>query len=199
MPLLYFAEKGWWVLKPTQLFTKNTWIMKYTILMVLVIVAFAFSGCEQPIDYDKERAAIIAVINQETDAYLARDFDAVVATHVQDSLNMRLTAGPDNYVWLQGWEEVGKHLMGDETEDDLNPELHITVEKYNYRMKIYPNSAFVVCDQTWTSQYGEDVNEMNSIQVRFMEKIDNEWKISFVSWIGTNGYMEMEETEELFD
>jgi len=150
-------------------------------------------------DMEKERAAIIAVINQETDAYLERDFETVRSTHVQDSMNMRLTAGADNYVFLEGWEEVGKHLSGDETEDDLSEDLHITVEKSNYRMKIYPNSAFVVCDQKWTSQYDDDVTEMNSIQVRFMEKIEGEWKISFVSWIGTSGYIEMEDLEELFD
>lgn len=173
--------------------------MRYTILMVLAVILMVGTGCEKPIDYDKERAAIIKVINDETDAYLERDFESVVATHVQDSLNMRLTAGPDNYVWLQGWEEVGKHLMGDETEDDLSPDLHITVEKFNYRMKIYPNSAFVVCDQKWSSQYDEDVHQMNSIQVRFLEKIDDEWKISFVSWIDRSGYKNIEETEELFD
>jgi hypothetical protein len=172
--------------------------MRYTILLTLTIATFAVTGCEKPIDYEKERAAIIAVINEETDAYLARDFEACYATHVHDSLNMRLTAGPDGYVFLQGWDEVKRHLASDETEDDLNPELHITVEKYNFRMKIYPQSAFVVCDQTWTASFGDDVNEIPSIQVRFMEKLNDEWKISFVSWVGTKGYIE-DETEELYE
>jgi len=173
-------------------------MMRYFLILSLLVGAMAFSGCEETVDLEKERAAIIAVINQETDAYLARDFDAVIATHVHDSLNMRLTAGADNYVFLQGWDEIERHLTGDETEDDLSPDLHITVEKSNYRMKIYPQSAFVVCDQLWTSTFGDDVNEIESIQVRFMEKIEDEWKISFVSWIGTSGYMD-DETEELFD
>jgi hypothetical protein len=172
--------------------------MRYTILSILAISAMAFTGCEQPIDYEKEREAIIAVINLETDAYLARDFETCRSTHVHDSLNMRLTAGPDNYVFLQGWDEVEKHLTGNETEDDLSENLYITVEKSNYRMKIYPQSAFVVCDQLWTSRYDEDVTEIESIQVRFLEKIGEEWKISFVSWVGTSGY-HMEETEDFFD
>jgi hypothetical protein len=172
--------------------------MKYTILSTLFIAALVVTGCEKPIDYEKERAAIIAVVNEETDAYLARDFEACYATHVHDSLNMRLTAGADNYVFLQGWDEVKKHLSSDATEDDLNPDLHNTVRKYNFRMKIYPQSAFVVCDQTWTSSFDDDVTEIQSIQVRFLEKIDDQWKISFVSWIGTSGYS-AEETEELYD
>lgn len=173
--------------------------MRYSLLLFLVIFFLMGSGCENAIDYDKEKAAIIEVINKETDTYLARDFEGMFATHVQDSLNMRLTAGADNYVFVEGWEDVSRHMTGDETEDDLGSDLHITVEKSNYRMKLYPNSAFVVCDQKWTSNYDGDVNEINSIQVRFLEKIEGEWKISFVSFIGTSGYEEMEETEELED
>jgi hypothetical protein len=172
--------------------------MRYTILLTLAVIAVSFTACEKPIDYEKERAAIIEVINLETDAYLARDFETCRATHVHDSLNMRLTAGRDSYVFLQGWEEVEKHLTGNETEDDLSEDLYISVEKSNYRMKIYPQSAFVVCDQLWTSKYDDDVTEIKSIQVRFLEKIGEDWKISFVSWVGTSGYPE-EETEELFD
>jgi hypothetical protein len=172
--------------------------MRYTILSALIIAAFAVTGCEKAIDYEKEKAAIIAVMEKETQTYIDRDFEGMFSTHVQDSLNMRLTAGADNYVFAEGWENVSRHMTGDQTEDDLGPDLHITVEKSNYRMKIYPGSAFVVCDQKWITQYDDDVVEMNSIQVRFLEKIDGEWKISFVSFIGTDGYMDYE-TEVLYD
>ncbi len=170
--------------------------MKYTILFALIIAVFAISGCEKAIDYEK--AAIIALMEKETQTYIDRDFDGMFSTHVQDSTNIRLTAGVDNYVFAEGWEDVSRHMTGDETEDDLGVDIHTTVEKTNYRMKIYPITAFVVCDQKWTSQYDDDVVEINSIQVRFLEKVEGEWKISFVSFIGIDGYME-DETEELFD
>lgn len=172
--------------------------MRYTILSALIIAAFAVTGCEKAIDYEKEKAAIIAVMEKETQTYIDRDFEGMFSTHVQDSLNMRLTAGADNYVFAEGWEDVSRHMTGDQTEDDLGPDLHITVEKSNFRMKIYPITAFVVCDQKWITQYDDEVVEMNSIQVRFLEKIEGEWKISFVSFIGTDGYMDYE-TEELYD
>lgn len=169
--------------------------MRYTIPIALAIVTLSFTGCEKAIDYEAERAAIIAVMEKETQAYIDRDFDAMFSTHVHDSLNMRLTAGADNYVWVLGWEDVKRHMTGDQTEDDLGPNVHINVEKSNYRMKIYPQSAFVVCDQKWTSQYETDTVEIKSIQVRFLEKVEGEWKISFVSFIGTSGYGN-EETDE---
>lgn len=173
--------------------------MRYSLLFFSLSLAILSTGCEKAVDIDTEKAAIIEVINRETETYLARDFESMFATHVQDSLNMRLTAGADNFVFAEGWEDVSRHMTGDETEDDLGPDLHISVVKSNYRMKLYPNSAFVVCDQKWSSDYGDDVTEINSIQVRFLEKIEGEWKISFVSFIGTSGYQEMEETEELED
>jgi len=171
--------------------------MKATIPLLLIILGLGISSCKPSFDPEKEKEAIIKVINKETEAYLARDFDAMYDTHVQDSLNMRLTAGADSYVFVEGWRNVSKHMAGDETEDELGPDLHINVEKSNYRMRVHPHSAFVVCDQTWTADYGDDVTEIKSIQVRFLEKIEGEWKISFVSFIGTSGYNEMEEMEEL--
>jgi hypothetical protein len=173
--------------------------MRYTILFSVAIVALILTGCEQPIDYEKEKTAIIEVMDKETQSYIDRDFEAMYATHVHDSLNMRLTAGADNYVFAEGWEQVSKHMSGGETEDDLGPDIHINVERSNFKMRIYPESAFVVCDQKWISSYDEDTIEINSIQVRFLEKIEGEWKISFVSFVGTSGYREMEETEELED
>ncbi|MDF1575818.1 MAG: hypothetical protein P1P86_11580 [Bacteroidales bacterium] len=173
--------------------------MRYTILSILIIAVFALTGCEEAIDYEKEKAAIIAVMDKETQTYIDRDFEGMFSTHLQDSTNIRLTAGADNYVFAEGWEDVSRHMTGNQTEDDLGPDLHINVEKFNYRMKICNESAFVVCNQVWTSRYDDDVTEIESIQVRFLEKIDGEWKISFVSYIGTSGYNDVEETEELFD
>lgn len=164
---------------------------------MLIIAAMIFTGCQPKVDFEKEKAAIIAVMEKETQSYIDRDFEEMYSTHLQDSTNIRLTAGADNYVFAEGWDQVSKHMTGEETEDELGPDLHITVKKYNYRMKIYPESAFVVCDQLWSSSYDDDITEISSIQVRFLEKIDGEWKISFVSFIGTSGYRDMEETEQL--
>ena len=179
--------------------------MKYTILFALIIAVFTISGCEEALDIEKEKAAIIAVMEKETQTYIDRDFEGMFSTHIQDSTNIRLTAGADNYVFAEGWEDVSRHMTGDETEDDLGIDLHITVEKTDYRFKICPQSAFVVCNQKWTSSFDDDVIEIKSIQVRYLEKVDGEWKISFVSFIGTSGYDHygddegFDNDEELFD
>jgi hypothetical protein len=175
--------------------------MKNYLISIVIISLAGATGCQQKpsIDIEKEKQAIIDVINAETDAYLAFDFDALADKHIQDSTNLRLSAGRDNYVFCDGWEEVSEYLKeaieGEESPEDRNR----TVSKSNYRIKVYPESAWVLCDEVWTYHYETDTVRIKSIQVRFLEKVDGEWKINFLSFVGTSGYDELDESEEVLD
>ncbi len=111
--------------------------MRYIILFTLAIFALPFTGCEQALDYEKEKAAIIEVMNKETQTYIDRDFEGMFSTHVQDSTNIRLTAGADNYVFAEGWEEVSKHMTGDKTEDDLGIDLHVRQRNFDLHIGLF--------------------------------------------------------------
>jgi ketosteroid isomerase-like protein len=173
--------------------------MKYFGTVLFAAMAFFFTACQPIVDVEAEKQAIIDVINAETDAYLDFDFDKVISFYVQDSLNFRLTTGADDHVFLEGWDEVEAFFRQDilEGNPDALPNTHINVEKDNYRIKLYSESAFVLCTETWTYTTDDNVIEINSRQVRFMEKVEGEWKIAFLSFIGTSGYEEEEELEEL--
>ena len=127
------------------------------------------------------------------------DFEKVASFYVKDSLNFRLSTGADAHVFLEGWEQVEdffrKDLIKEEPEEPSST--HIKVEKDNYRIKLYSESAYVVCTERWTYTTTDKVIEIDSRQVRFMEKVDGEWKIAFLSFIGTSGYEAEEELEEL--
>jgi len=164
------------------------------VLSVLFMVS-----CQQRVDVEAEKRAIIDVINAETQAYMDFDFEKVISYYVKDSLNFRLTTGADNHVFLEGWEEVEAFFRDELIESNPNtPEdTHISVEKNNYRIKVYENSAYVVCTEKWTYTRPNNLIEIESLQVRFMEKVDGEWKIAFLSFIGTSGYEEEELLEEM--
>jgi len=91
------------------------------------LLYFACKGWRATKPIEKEKAAIIAVMEKETQTYIDRDFEGMFSTHIQDSTNIRLTAGADNYVFAEGWKDVSRHMTGDETEDDLGIDLHINV------------------------------------------------------------------------
>ena len=176
----------------------NLVIMKTPGIIFLLFPVIWMVSCENTVDVEAEKQAIIDVINAETNAYLAFDFDKVKSFYVQDSLNFRLTTGADDHVFLEGWDEI-ELFFRDELIDG-NPhtpaDTHINVLKNNYRIKVYQRSAYVLCSENWTYTMPEKTIEINSLQVRFMEKVDGEWKIAFLSFIGTSGYEEEEELEE---
>lgn len=165
-----------------------------TVIAVLFMVS-----CQQQADPEAEKQAIIDVINAETQAYMDFDFEGVISYYVQDSLNFRLTTGADNHVFLEGWGEVEAFFRDELIDSNPNtPEdTHVRVEKDHYRIKLYEDAAYVICNETWTYTRPDNLIEIKSLQVRFMEKVEGEWKIAFLSFIGTSGYEEEELLEEM--
>lgn len=167
-------------------------------MSTLLIVLFMVS-CKQQVDVEAEKQAIIDVINAETQAYMDFDFEKVISYYVQDSLDFRLTTGADSYVFLQGWDEVEAFFRDEliDSNPNIPEDTHVNVEKDNFRIKIYENAAYVLCNEKWTYTQPGNLIEIESLQVRFMEKVDGEWKITFLSFIGTSGYEEEEMLEEM--
>jgi len=171
--------------------------MKIYAVVITFLLSLFVSACQQPVDVEAEKAKIIELINSETDAYLNYDFDALAATHLQDSTSIRLSAGRDAYMFLEGWDQISEYFKSEIEGEEAPEDRNVTVEKSNYRIKVFPESAWVVCDEKWIYHYETDTVEINSIQVRFLEKVDGEWKINFLSFVGTSGYDELDESEEV--
>ena len=173
--------------------------MKTPAIVIIFFSVIWMISCRNATDVEAEKQAIIDVINAETDAYLEFDFEKVKSFYVQDSLNFRLTTGADDHVFLEGWDEIESFFRDEliRSNPHVPADTHVNVSKNNYRIKVYERSAYVVCSENWTYTMSEKRIEINSLQVRFMEKVDGEWKIAFLSFIGTSGYEEEEELEEL--
>ena len=71
--------------------------MKKYLWTLFAIILLAGTSCQEKIDIEKEKAAIIAVIEEETNAFRDRDFDRFAATYVQDKTFIRLNASKDDY------------------------------------------------------------------------------------------------------
>ena len=169
--------------------------MKKYFFVLFALILLAGTSCQEKIDIEKEKAAIIAVIEEETNAYLARDLDRLVATWVQDETNIRLSAGKSGYGYWIGWEELSsafKEAIDNNPEPDGSKEV-----KTNYKIKVYPESAWAVFDNEVLNSEGELTNK--SIHVEFLEKVNGEWKIVYFSMVNTSSYEdEVEnETEEI--
>ncbi len=173
--------------------------MKIPGIIITTFFLVNLVSCSNAIDVEAEKQAIIDVINAETEAYLAFDFEKVISFYVQDSLNFRLTTGADDHVFLEGWDEIESFFRDELIEGNPHApaDTHVNVSKDDYRIRVYENSAFVLCSEKWTYTMPDNLIEIISRQVRFMEKVDGEWKIAFLSFIGTSGYEQEEELEEM--
>ncbi len=165
--------------------------MKKYLIPLIILVVLAGISCEETIDIEKEKEAIKAVIEEESNAYYARDFDRWAATCLQDETLVRIGATKSMYGYFTGWEESSqamKEAFESNPEPVKNPEV-----KTNYKIKVYEDCAWAVFDNESFNDEGESVNK--SIHVEFLEKIEGDWKIVYLSIINTSSYDEAEEDE----
>ncbi|MBA7516811.1 hypothetical protein ES705_08860 [subsurface metagenome] len=165
--------------------------MKKYVLTLFALILLAGTSCQEKIDIEKEKEAIKAVIEEETNAAYASDFDRFAATYVQDETNIDLRAGKSGYSYDVGWEEIGsafKEYFENNPEPVKNNEV-----KTNYKIKVYKDCAWAVFDNEGYNNEGEFTGK--SIGVNFLEKVNGEWKIVYLSRVGITSYNVLSQNE----
>jgi hypothetical protein len=161
--------------------------MKKYLIILIAAVSLALYSCTEKVDIAKEKDAIIAVIEKETEAYINKNFAAFASSHVQNESNMRLTAEKHGFNMKTGWKETAE-VMQKMFEDSPEPWTSKSI-KTNHRIKVYDNCAWAVHDESWIDEKGHVF--MKNIGVRFLEKARGEWKIVYVSYVNTSSYEEI--------
>jgi len=165
--------------------------MKKYLLTLFAIILLAGTSCQESIDIAKEKEAIKAVIEEETNSWYARDFDRYAAIFVQDETFINLRASKSGYGYNVGWEEWASPIKEGFTNAD--PVKNNEVKK-NYKIKVYKDCAWAVFDDEGYNNEGEFTGK--SIGVNFLEKVDGEWKIVYLSRVGTTSYEDEGDDEE---
>ena len=181
--------------------------MKKITFPILALLLITGISCQETIDIEKEKEAIIAVIEKETNAAhrmgggswasLVEDWESCF---VQDESYVRFRAGKNSYGVIRGWDE----FIDPEYIDSLRNVTETPVPGFsriefeNYQIKVYPESAWAIYDEV---HYRDEWELPRTIpSVRFLEKVDGEWKMVLQSWINAHSYEvteeEVSETEE---
>ncbi|MFC2116526.1 hypothetical protein ACFLTU_08615 [Bacteroidota bacterium] len=158
--------------------------MKKIILSILaaILIAGCFS-CEEKIDIEKEKAAIMAVIQAESEAARVGDYEGLISCYIQDEYNTRVGFNQTGYKVTTGWEQLDaifKNYDVERTEEELNT---WTVSKENPMIKLMDETAWVICDNVWEGSDEEGALRYEGLQITFLEKVDGEWKFSFAAWL----------------
>ena len=156
--------------------------MKFFAGTILAILILTGTSCQQAVNVEKEKEAILAVLQEEGDAALAQDKDRMFALHVQDELETRLELGEYGFNTYKGWDEVGG-LLGDVLSGDgaLGGENAVN-RRENMIIKVTGNTAWLTCDNIWEWTTDGVTGGYSNIQVTFFEKIKGDWKISFAAY-----------------
>jgi hypothetical protein len=156
--------------------------MKKYLLPLVILAVFSFASCEEKIDIEKEKEAIIALIEEETASYYASDSERWSAVFLQDSTFFNITALKTGFNYSDGWESFlsdRKEYIEEEREESKYVRTPI-------RIKIYEESAWVVCEEVTLFNDGKTV--WKQLLTYFLEKQNSKWKIVYTNMIQTTSY-----------
>ena len=160
---------------------------------LIALVFLAGTSCQEKIDIEKEKEAIIKVLYEEGETFAAFDMESLSTLHIRDESATRLS-GTKVY---SGWNEI-ETLLKSYIERNKNDTISENVrnEKENIILKVTGNNAWVICDNIWKWEVKGEPNVSQNIQISFLEKIDGEWKFSFNAFITKPVPEEDEEEDE---
>ena len=156
--------------------------MRITLRALLVLVSLSYCSCQKAPDLEKERAAIVKVLNDEGRLFAAGDLQSLASLHVRSDQDARL-AGTDLY---EGWPAIEKLLAGYIAENKKNPNGITNPQniKEHIVLKVNGNSAWLTCENIWRGEVKGVSQELEkNRQISFFEKIDGEWKFSFNAFV----------------
>jgi hypothetical protein len=153
--------------------------MRRYFLPLFILVLIIGTSCQPKVNVEKEKEAILAVIQEEADALISMDKDRVFATHTQGSEEMRLELGVYGYRIYEGWNDI-EALLGDYLEGE--PSTNAKISKENVQIKVAGTAAWLICDNIIQWGSGDETDGYSNIQIAFLEKVQGEWKISFSAY-----------------
>ena len=157
--------------------------MKNAFYISAICMVLILSSCDQKIDYEAEAKAIKEVIMNETKAFSAQDYPNVAASFVRDSTVIRMSTGAAGHkVWI-GWDEKLGPYFKKSAEADWS-EFKILDRKWsNWRIKVYPESAWAVYNQHTDFSFQGEEAKSKTCEVRILEKEGGKWRIVMLHWI----------------
>ena len=158
--------------------------MKNFLIVISVIFFIASISCKEKFNAPREKEAVLKVLQEEGDAFAKNDLNRLYSIYIQDSTQTRLGIGHTYQRIFEGWNDVQKLYenyakMNSSDSSWKNPRNL----KENLKIKVSENSAWVLCDNIWEFQIDSTDRKQINNEITFLEKINEEWKISFKAFI----------------
>lgn len=144
-----------------------------------MFVLFIGSSC-QKINVEQEKEAIKSVIDAEIRASFYGDYDSWINCFAHEPYTFWLQADQVEHHYWQGWEEISTAAK-----DIIKPERtagKIYEGYYDQYIKVYKEAATTFFKSRTTVIRQDDGEEYEQVgmEVRFLEKNNDEWKITYL-------------------
>lgn len=164
------------------------------ITFLLIILVFPFAGiCQGNTDLEQEKAAIKAVIEKETQAYINVDYKSWRDCYIQEEPYARINSGKESWGGANSWAAHDSSMNAGYQNYTGEKPLPMTFKNEDYKIRVTPGAAWAVYKENWFDKEGSKTGwNMNT---RFLEKQNGEWKISYVGVLFADTYEQTAETE----
>jgi len=159
-------------------------VFQCIVFSILIFSLFSCGGSNKEPTGDalqKEKDAILATIEKETESFFSRDYATWKSTFVQEDYAFQAWSNRDGtFDASVGWEGIDKTVGSYITENPVPDSAQRKVERKNIMYKFFgANVAFLTFDQ-FNSDPGIR-GFLHSKETRLMEKVNGNWKIVAVS------------------
>lgn len=153
--------------------------LKVLLLPVLLLLLLGAVQIQKQ-DIEKEKKAIMAVMEEETAAWYASDPQRYAATYLNDEDFTSVSASKTGCNVQTGWK--GRiESSGVSTKRQLYRETKTPIN-----IKIYPETAWIVFRNESFNENGETINVQ--LVTSFLEKVEGKWKMAYRSVVDQGSY-----------
>jgi ketosteroid isomerase-like protein len=153
--------------------------MKKILLALFACCLLAVVCCQDESGIEKEKKAIIAVIEAEKVAYYNKDLSVLDASWVQDPYSRKMFLTTHGVTELNGWDEIHQNNI-EAVERDWSEHVE-TVQYSDYSINIYGNTALVLHDSEHQITDHDVESILNMRRILHLVKVDDEWKIDLMA------------------
>jgi hypothetical protein len=155
--------------------------MKKYLWTFFVLTLFAGHSCQKTLDPKIEEEAIKAVIEEEKDAYLARDANRQSETWIQNENSRKLFCRNDRLDFMNGFNEIDANHKEDTESEMWDQTEDVNAIFSDYSFNFYNHTALVTCTTTWTGKYKGEELEGKQMRILHFVKTDGEWKYDLMA------------------
>lgn len=157
--------------------------MKSTFIIFgsLLLLSCLFNACQPQIDVEAAKKSIIAVNEEERDAYFAKDIARLEKVWVQEPASKRYFSSERSLTILDGWAEIKADYQEDFEAEWWDDYEDVKADFSNYEIHVHGNSAIVYHDILWTGKHLGEPFESTQKRILFLVNLDGTWKMSFTA------------------